>query len=764
MSGRDEEKPIEALFGADRPILDATEDKLGYAEPARHVAKSILEFASPDGFVLGLEGQWGSGKSSFVNLISEKLAKASNPPEIVHFSPWLIRSREGMLIELFVELADASSKIELKEPAHAEPLSKVERIKSKFGIGANRRTRSSQNLTKRIQSFSGHLNRLSSLAKVAAWAGTPGAAIAADGMGAAHKAADAWGNEKTLEKEKSALKAELARLKRKIVIFVDDLDRLSPTEAGEVVRLVRAVADFPNVVYVLCYSRRILGQSLKEAYRLEDGGESYIDKIVQVSFAVPRPEDFDLRRMLRSEIAALFPNELSGNDFESMDVQRRFSFVIDIEGYLTLRSPRDVIRAVNAMILYAGPVLKHIDLADMMWLQLIRIRNQKLYDWIEGYTNSWAVISQGAHIKSGGEDTVRNELYSLLEEEGRERDNTIYQLAEMLPGFERDYNQTVENEKRWKLFCGIGDDKLQKLVSGKRIGSPEHFRFYFALSKPKGAVGDGEYTTFLELARTSPRSAKDKLLELAKVKRNQGGVLSESLIDRIAIGINVVDQEQLPGLLETLANAMDELAYETGPGDWGRYWVWVAAENIFEGGIRKVGGERRKNVLTSVFKDGSSIGWLSTLLRNELFSHGVTGDRSIPEEQRALAPEELFMVSSIMTERYAAMHINDLAAAPGADHVLFAWLQSGDAGAAAVKNWVAVETASDEGLLLFLDSIRSWRASGEKISHPLYLSSICHFMDANVATSRLNRIVSDQQPNAERASDLLAAIKDGQDF
>lgn len=758
-----EDKPVEPLFGADRPILDEAEDKLGYSEPAKHVAKSILEFASPDGFVLGLEGRWGSGKSSFVNLISESLTAAQGAPEIVHFSPWLIRSQEGMLVELFGELAVAASKIELSDPQDVKPLSRVQRVQAYFEFGKDRRTRDSYRLAKRIQSFSGYLNRLSALAKVAAWANVPGAAIAADGAGVASNATGAWGGGRTLDKEKSALQAELTRLTRKIVIFVDDLDRLSPDEAGEVVRLVRAVADFPNVVYVLCYSREILGQSLKEAYRLEESGESYIDKIVQVSFAVPKPEDFDLRRMLRSEVAALFPNEFSGNDPKSLDRQQRLGSVIDLEGQLTLRTPRDVVRAVNAMILYAGPVLEHIDLADMMWLQLVRVRNQKLYAWIENYANSWAVISQGAYLKDSGRDAVRKELYSLLEEEGRDKDDTVYHLMELLPGIERDYNHNAEGEN-WKFFSSEGDQELHRLVRDKRIGSPEHFRFYFALSKPKGAIGDGRFETFLKLSESSPDQAKDKLLELATVKRNQGGVVAESLLDRLSLGIEILEQKQLPGLLSTLANSMDDLARKTGAGDWGRYWVWGTAERIYEASIGRIDQKQRTELLKSMFGTGNSIGWLSTLLRTELFSHGVTGDRAKREEERVLQSDELSLVIDVLTTRYASLTMEELGRYPGAANALYAWLQSGEAGEAEVRQWVSAQTKSDEGLLSFLESIRSWRATNDQVSYPLYVSTIAQFINAEDAENRLHVIADAGGDNNAHASELLAALSKDRDF
>src|SRR5690606_9985159 len=145
---------------------------------------------------------------------------------------------------------------------------------------------------------------------------------------------------------------ELSHLKRKIVIFIDDLDRLEPNEVLEVLRLVRAVVDFPNIVYVLCYSRDIITNNLSTALNIPKG-EKFLEKIIQVSFTVPQPEAFDLRNMFYLELQRLFPDLLSNDNHKSKSILERLSYVIDDEGGRALHTPRDVTRAINALRFYA---------------------------------------------------------------------------------------------------------------------------------------------------------------------------------------------------------------------------------------------------------------------------------------------------------------------------------------------------------------------------------------------------------------------------
>lgn len=73
----------EVLMDADRPIKTATEDRLGFAPVAERLAETILDQSARDGLVFGIEGEWGSGKSTLINLTISALRNAAPAPEII---------------------------------------------------------------------------------------------------------------------------------------------------------------------------------------------------------------------------------------------------------------------------------------------------------------------------------------------------------------------------------------------------------------------------------------------------------------------------------------------------------------------------------------------------------------------------------------------------------------------------------------------------------------------------------------------------------
>lgn len=243
-------------FHGDRPIETSAEDRLGFGPAARNVAQAIHNMASPDGFVIGIEGEWGSGKSSFINLVSDALRQFENAPEIIRFLPWLISSRDGLLKELFIEITRAAIRIDSEV---------VQRGRWKTLMGKVWPQRySARSLRKRYLKglFSRFSSRLTHAGKLAELFGLTGAGVATQaGTGSIEE----WLGNASLEKEKANIQAELCKLKQKIVIFIDDLDRLESDEVVEILRLVRAVVDFPNVVFVLCYSPGIITKNLSTA-------------------------------------------------------------------------------------------------------------------------------------------------------------------------------------------------------------------------------------------------------------------------------------------------------------------------------------------------------------------------------------------------------------------------------------------------------------------------------------------------------------------
>lgn len=120
-------------YVADKPIEKADEDLLGRSDFAKQFGKSICEYDSKDGLVIGLYGKWGSGKTSIINMAISEIPVAKSEkkkwyskvykrikkiftsqksaeedqchyPIIIRFSPWNYSDKNNLISLFFYEL------------------------------------------------------------------------------------------------------------------------------------------------------------------------------------------------------------------------------------------------------------------------------------------------------------------------------------------------------------------------------------------------------------------------------------------------------------------------------------------------------------------------------------------------------------------------------------------------------------------------------------------------------------------------------------
>jgi KAP family P-loop domain len=749
----------------DRPVKDVDKDRLGFRLVAEHLASVIVDQAVKNGLVFGIEGKWGSGKSTLINFTIEVLRRRKEPQaEVIEFSPWLVGDRDSLLEYLFDELTDAVIRV---DPVDIDERTKPRTLLGKIGqklLGERRyRLRRREKLRKavggKLKAFGNIAGGLAKIVKAAGAAGVPYAELASAATERVAQTAKGFFSTRSLSMRKAEIIEALSLLSRRIVIFIDDLDRLEPSEASEVLRLIRAVADFPNIVYVLSYDPEVVAKTLKTAVRVDDGA-AYLEKIVQVSFKVPRPEAFDLRYWFREELYELFAPELSDTADGSHFIGQRLATVIDIQGEHYLTTPRNVVRALNALRLHAIPVRQKIDIPDMVWLQLIRLGNPSLYTWIEEYMTETAAIYRRAGISAHAASNLEQRLEKIFTDEGVDVARAWIELSYTLPG--------IKTSSDKNLFGNLSSVAFNSFIVGRRLGSPEHYRFYFAFAQSAGALGDEQVEVFLALAEHDAAEATRTFSDLASQKRPQGGSMAEVMIDRIISAIDRISVAAIPGILVAFADNLDVVALASRDSDFGQHPGWESAERATSLLLRPVPKAERPNLLEQLFSRGSALGWLTSVLRGEIFSHGHYGDRPKPEEQRLLTPAEFQRVLAIILRRYAETPDDVLLCVPNLVSLLYCWLQA--SGNDDVKHRVRTITQSDDGLLAFLSRARGWTSKGNArgvvIRYPLQRRDLENFIEYEDAVRRVEKIAKSKDASSESrqlAEELLIAFKQDTD-
>jgi KAP family P-loop domain len=672
----------------DRALQHGQDDKLGYRDVAERIAVSLVDHASDGGLVVGIEGAWGSGKSSLLALIEEALGELpkGQRPTVINFRPWLVGNRDALLANLFESISKALADYRLSAgDATQATIAKVKETGE-------------------------------ALRKFTAAIGKVGTVVEAAGDAADYKPAKFFGailsgsREATkdkaaalpLDKLKEKLVNSLRELGHRFIITIDDIDRLEPAEVLEVLRLARSVADFPNVVYVLCYDSEILAHSVKRAAQVADG-HAYLEKIVQLTVMVPKPEPFQLRQWFSDELKAIASTK-------SDEELSRLKSVFNYEGGRQLKTPRSVVRTLDSLRFFWPPLREaEADLADLVWLMFIKDGNPALYRWIENYCATAAVLSLGT---ASVEEYERVEqVTKLLETVGESYfDDHMYRhyFAEQLAGLSVDFAQ---DGNKFKLHQNVNERDRDKAIRDRRLASPDHYRLYFALSGPSHALTQQDLDELWLAADGGVKDTGELILKWHKEAPDGSLGKADLLLERMkSFGPEILNATRSKHFLAAFSNVLDD-AYRLRPFDL--HWfnaIWDRAERLVPILMSRLAEDERSLILKSIFSEGTAIGWLTSLFRSEIFSQGRHGDQRKQEAEWIFKPTELDTISELMASRYRAMSLQNVLASVDPVNLLYAWQQGGDEDGA--RKLIAASGDTDEGFIETLESLSNlmtWR-------------------------------------------------------
>ena len=101
-------------------------------------------------------------------------------------------------------------------------------------------------------------------------------------------------------KQKKELEKALLKLNKKIIIIIDDIDRLNNVQIRDIFQLVKQVADFPNIIYVLAMDKEVVSNALSEVHNID--GNEYLEKIIQIPFEMPNLNTFKVNEIFLAKL------------------------------------------------------------------------------------------------------------------------------------------------------------------------------------------------------------------------------------------------------------------------------------------------------------------------------------------------------------------------------------------------------------------------------------------------------------------------------
>ena len=693
-------------LSSDGAIESQKDDRLDRGPLVDIVARHVLALEPIEPcVVLALNAPWGAGKSSFLNLLEEKLktptkcdanrGKDALTPIVVRFNPWHYTNVDQLVLMFFNELAQ--------------------------GIGET--TEIHRQIGGLIRGMGKSMTVFAPV--IASLLGVPWGGKLASLFGSAiDQAGSSLEKEKGLSEQKSQLNECLSKLSQRVVVFIDDIDRLEREALRMLFRMIRLNADFTNVTYILAFDRNVVECNLSDINGVR--GRDYLEKIVQVAFDIPEPERTKKERLLREEIEKVFvqfKERMRPFEFDSTRwYELRSAGFVDL-----FRTVRHIRRYANSLRITFAAVPEEIDPYDFLAIEALRIFCPEIYAGV-AHAESFLIPERTTLDTDAAVIDQRKEWFeNLCDNTNPEQRESVQKLLfHLFLELARIHGKSPEVIGYSGLGRGTG-----------RIYSHDAFDKYFLLSVPEEEVSDVEMQAFIDVlsdrekARTYIRSMKTK----GKDRR---------LLERLMDFTSGLSAEKHRCFYQLLFDEGDDLRFTPKKADDN------SAEELVPYFINsyliRLGSEpERYNELSPLVKSGAALYTVvETVFRcrpNGITPGNVTVDDSHWNNLRDKATQRIVDAA----DGGALWSLRNL------PYLLQRWYEW--AGLEPLRRAVDVYLETDDNFISFLNAFKSKSLHFEK-------KALMTFVSIDHATTRLRRILDYRGNHTRDDAFLLKSLEE----
>ncbi|KHS98325.1 P-loop NTPase fold protein [Pectobacterium brasiliense] len=421
-------------YSSDSPIYDQEHDRFSRWGFSERIAQVISRRSDPSSIVIGLYGIWGDGKTSVLNFIEKSLETDENVI-CIKFNPWRFGAEEELLTGFFFDIAQALD---------AELIKTGDKFKD-------------------------------FIKKAAPGAGAIfGAKGAGDAIGSFISGPD-------INELKKRIESELEVAKKRVLILIDDVDRLDKAEIHAIFRLVKLTAGFKYTSYILAFDKDVVTASLQDRYSssAENAGEAFLEKIIQVPLHLPSVEKRVLREFCFHGVEEAL--EIAGIKLTEQQVQE---FVRDFSGAfdVCLTTPRKA-KLYGNILMFSLPILQgEVNPVDLMLVEGIRVFCPSLYEILR--TNKSLFSGTFGNSQYSTNDSEKERIRTLIDNAlssgiNINKEGFIDLLKNMFPKLQAVYGN-----------MNYGSDWHEKWNKAQRVCSENYFSRYFTYSIPAGDISD----------------------------------------------------------------------------------------------------------------------------------------------------------------------------------------------------------------------------------------------------------------------------------
>jgi hypothetical protein len=424
----------------DVPVPENGQDLLGRTKLINELLARVLLDQPP---VIALTGEYGDGKTSLLNLAVGELKRiqGNKTPIIVRFSPWLATDSNTLVLSL-LESVISEIRTELVIPG-------IDRDAARYA-----------------RTLIGAVPRLDRLKEMFA--------------------------ERSQDERIAALANHISKTQRRVLVVLDDLDRMQSNELETIFKVLRGTDRLSNVTFICAFDPAELRGILKASRPNQDPAK-FLEKFFPAEVHIPKVDPSEFKVLVSKRISDVVvryePNSTGDSDKQ---VEKLWEDGADRH----LTNLRRVKLFINRISQSLQQIAGEVNIFDFIRLELIREVTPEVYEEI--YLQRGNFWDRGLAFETAYKGPLFWDEKTAEEERGKYYDAL---KKSVVPGRRFVFDLIAGLFPSFGAHHGAGREKAEPLSSrdaekARRIFHPRCFRQYFSLSVPTEFFSQSEFSAF----------------------------------------------------------------------------------------------------------------------------------------------------------------------------------------------------------------------------------------------------------------------------
>lgn len=461
------------------------------------ITNTIINCNNNSKFVISLKGNWGSGKTTILNNVKNKLKK-ENLVFIDDFEPWVYNDNKSLLVAFF------------------------DTIMKNTNCGFR-------------------INEINKFTKIYLKTITTNIGYSAD---------DLLENTTNINRIKEIINNYLESNNKKIVLVLDNLERCSSENILFILKTIHNLFDFKRIIYILSYDESAMKKHFESKLDID---YSYLEKIIQLEFSVPKLD----KNILYNVIKKCLSNYLNHSKLIIDENEQDEIIKIITEN---IKDLRDFKRIINSTFNASFNNTQDLNNLDMLLIETIAMKNPELWDEINAnstyYISEDRYVYGNEYIYNTEKYNTDTTKYfdDLFQNNKHNINNYKKILCYLFPNVKKYFDENKYSKKEKIEFIPehqtyINKKEYKASVLDKRIYNNKYFNLYFNKTENEFIKINEEINNFISFINNNNFKPEELYQKYFKMERVYPGWVEKYTLETFQMYIDKINKDKLLPLL-----------------------------------------------------------------------------------------------------------------------------------------------------------------------------------------------------------------------